>query len=117
MTRLIRGIKKTGMFLILGFCIQAANAGIEHDGDWFSENTLASVVKLSSIVEIYEVEGLPSNYSYRTRGGKPDFGNASVLSRKEDIWSVGTGVIISETGTIISNAHVTRAHIKPEIAR
>ena len=43
------------------------------EGDWFSTDTLSSVVKLSSLLCVYDLEGLPDNYTFRTKNGKPDF--------------------------------------------
>lgn len=87
----------------------------EHEGDWFSAETLSSVVKLSSLLEIYDVEGLPDDYTFRTKGGEPDFGNAELVAYRPELVSVGTGVLVTKSGLILSNAHVTRAYAVPEI--
>ena len=96
--------------------LMSVPAQTEHEGDWFSANTLASVVKLSSVIRTYEVEGLADNYQYHTKGNDPDFGKATVVSEREKFVAVGSGVVISKDGLIISNAHVTRAYLKPEIS-
>lgn len=104
------------IFILCGvFSLHSSFAQFEHEGDWFSANTLSSVVKLSSGIRIYEVEGLPNDYKYHTKGGEPDFGNANVISVQEKVVHVGTGVVISKDGLIVSNAHVTRGYIEPEI--
>ncbi|MBQ9205938.1 MAG: trypsin-like peptidase domain-containing protein [Treponema sp.] len=109
-------MKKTLFFVILTLsCIHPVLAQTEHEGDWFSAETLSSVVKLSSLLVTYDVEGLPRDYTYHTKGGEPDFGDALVVSESAELTHVGTGVIITKEGLIISNAHVTRAYIEPTI--
>lgn len=87
------------------------------DGDWFSKDTLSSVVKLNSIVNYYDVEGLPENYTFKLKGGKPDFGSANVISQDSSFTHVGSGVVVTKRGLVLSNAHVTRAYYYPAIAR
>lgn len=112
----VKIIKKACMAAALTAVISvAASAETEHDGDWVSTNTLASVVKLSSVISTYEVEGLPDSYSYHTKDGKPDFGDASIVSHTMELVHVGSGVLVTNDGLIISNAHVTRAYSEPAI--
>lgn len=85
------------------------------EGDWFSTDTLSSVVKLSSLLCVYDLEGLPDNYTFRTKNGKPDFGDATVVSEQSVLEHVGSGVVVTKQGMILSNAHVTRAYKIPEI--
>ncbi|MBR0098781.1 MAG: hypothetical protein IJP90_03600, partial [Treponema sp.] len=40
----------------------------------------SKVVKLSRFVEYYDVEGLPDDYVYRSKGGQPDFGSAKIIN-------------------------------------
>ena len=88
-----------------------------HDGDWFSADTLSSVVKLSSVLKFYDVEGLPENYTFKLKGGKPDFGDANVISQESVLAHVGSGVVVTRQGLILSNAHVTRAYCYPAVGR
>lgn len=92
-----------------------AQSGPAVAGDWFSVNTLASVVKLSSVITRYVVDGLPDDYAYATKNGKPDFGKATVVKQGDYFVGVGTGVVLTEEGLIISNAHVTEAYADPSI--
>ncbi|MBR0101845.1 MAG: trypsin-like peptidase domain-containing protein [Treponema sp.] len=116
MTNLVKKFNKSvlvAVFVSFFFCPIFAQS--EHEGDWFSADTLSSVVKLSSLLVTYDVEGLPDDYRYHTKGGNPDFGDANVVYEEANLTHVGTGVVISKEGMIISNAHVTRAYIEPSI--
>ena len=118
MTNLIKNIKRSVFLIVFSiFVFEPVFSQEEHEGDWFSLESLSSVVKLSSLLVTYDVEGLESDYKYRTKGGDPDFGDANVVSAEARLVHVGTGVVITKGGLIISNAHVTRAYIKPSIKK
>ena len=76
----------------------------------------SKVVKLSRFVEYYDVEGLPDDYVYRSKGGQPDFGSAKIINRELYSVGVGTGVVVTKTGLILTNAHVTNAYASPIIS-
>ena len=117
MIRLIQKIKKISILLAFsGFLLQHAVAQVEHEGDWFSAKTLSAVVTLSSLIVTYDVEGLPDDYKYHTKGGKADFGEATIVSNSARLRHIGSGVVVTNDGLIISNAHVTRAASKPKIS-
>ena len=105
-------IFRAALLFVFVFQIEAEN---QPEGDWFSADTLSSVVKLSSIVQVFKVEGLPDNYKFHMKGENPDFGDAVVLDETVSLEHVGTGVVVNKTGLILSNAHVTRAYSFPEI--
>ena len=75
----------------------------------------SKVVKLSRFVEYYDVEGLSDDYVYRSKGGLPDFGSAKIINRELYSVGVGTGVVVTKTGLILTNAHVTNAYSVPQI--
>lgn len=111
-------IRQTALCCFLSIavgCAAAAEspASAQPSGDWFSEQTLASVVKLGSVVTEYVLDGLPDDYSYSTKNGKPDFGTATLVEEKMEFVHVGTGVVVTPDGLILSNAHVTEAYNDP----
>ena len=59
---------------------QSLNEADYTSSDYISEETVASVVKLSSLLCIYTVDGLSDDYEYKTINGEPDFGNAQIIS-------------------------------------
>ena len=83
--------------------------------DYVSENTVASVVKLSSFYRVYEVEGLDDDYQYTETNDQPDFKGGKVIQQQPYYRHVGTGVVVTKTGLILSNAHVTSASTTPII--
>lgn len=116
---------KINIFLVLILFVFLNNQSFSQDKDVNAlsgndvnsilPNTIASVVKLSSLVHVYTVDNLNENYIYKEKDGYPDFENGIIVSEKEVLMHVGTGVVITPNGLIISNAHVTDCYSKPII--
>ena len=105
-----RFMKKRLLFSVLiAFCGTAIFAQTKGT-DSVSENSIASVVKLSSYFKVYEVEGLSDDYEYSESDGEPDFKGGKLIRTVPVFLHVGTGVIVTKNGMILSNAHVTGAY-------
>ena len=79
------------------------------DSSWVSPNTVAATVKLMMMGNTYIVDGLPDDYEYQEyEDGEPNFGKA-VITETLNTVSTGTGVIVTKSGLLFSNAHVTDA--------
>ena len=111
-------LRKIFLFVMIFSFSSMLTSGMYADSkssDYISENTVASVVKLSSYFRVYEVEGLSDDYSYTETNDQPDFKGGKVLSQTPYYRHVGTGVVVTKTGLILSNAHVTDAFKRPII--
>lgn len=117
----ITKIFKVALCFVSGLCFlggakSALNAYAEaKSSDTVSENTVAAVVKLSSYYKVYEIEGLPENYEYSEVNEMPDFKGGKVIREIPFFMHIGTGVVVTKTGLILSNAHVTSAGKQPMI--
>lgn len=78
--------------------------------DFVSDNSIASVVKLSVFYKVYEVQGLSDNYEYSEIDGEPDFKGGKIIREIPVFIHVGSGVIVSKNGIVLSNAHVTNSY-------
>lgn len=103
------------IFLLNSISLTGESNSFDKSSDWISDETVASVVKLSSLLKVYTVEGLASDYVYKSVNGSPDFGDATVVSEEEKLVHVGTGVIVTSQGLIMTNAHVFGAYLNAEI--
>lgn len=70
------------------------------------DQTIASVVKLGKIVDLYRVAGMPEYHQVTVEHGVPNFGGGSVKDKMTILFDLGSGVIVSEDGWLFTNAHV-----------
>ena len=101
-------LKKSLFSILFGFSVLSAFADFRNS-EYVSENSIASVVKLSSYFKVYEVEGLSEDYEYSETNGEPDFKGGKIIREVPVFLHVGTGVIVTKNGLVLSNAHVTGA--------
>jgi hypothetical protein len=87
------------LFLPLGLSAQQSSF-------WVSDETIASVVRLGKIYDVYLVSGMPQDHSVTVSYGQPDFGGGKVVEKDRQFMDLGSGVVITENGWIVSNAHV-----------
>jgi S1-C subfamily serine protease len=78
----------------------------QEDTTFVSDETIASVVRLGKIVDLYQVKGMPATHSVTVQYGVPNFGGGSVIDKQTIHFDLGSGVIVSEDGWIFTNAHV-----------
>lgn len=100
-------------FLISGFILLLTTAFItpvfaqERDTNWVSAETVASVVAIGKIFNVYVVKGMPDGHEVTVNFGVPDFGGGIVINKINYFTNIGSGVIVSEDGWIFTNWHVT----------
>ena len=92
-------------FLLFLLAVGVQGYGQE-ETTFVSDETIASVVRLGKIVDLYQVTGMPPNHQVSINYDVPDFGGGKVVNRMRIHFDLGSGVIISEDGWIFTNAHV-----------
>jgi hypothetical protein len=75
--------------------------------DFVDEKTISSVVQIGKIYNIFLVQGMPQGHRVTVNYGKPDFGGGKVVNQRSVFYNIGSGVIVTKNGWILSNAHVT----------
>jgi S1-C subfamily serine protease len=92
--------------LIISLLLLVVFHGFCQESDEISFQTVASVVRLGKVVDLYDVSGMPANYQPTVEYGIPNFGGGTVVYRQRYFWNLGSGVIITKDGWIFTNAHV-----------
>ena len=87
--------------LLLPFGLSAQQATT-----WVSDETIASVVRIGKIYDVYLVSGMPPEHRVTVSYGQPDFGGGEVLKKDRQFMDIGSGVVVTENGWLVSNAHV-----------
>jgi hypothetical protein len=83
-----------------------------------SDRTISSVVKLGAYFNLYEIQGAVQDIEVTMFMGRPDFGNASGKLIKSKLYKqIGSGVVISEDGYIVTNYHVASNVMKHRVIR
>jgi S1-C subfamily serine protease len=92
--------------LIFSFILLFASYGFSQESGEITNQTVASVVRLGKVMDLYVVSGMPANYQVTVNYGIPDFGGGTVANRQRYFWNLGSGVIITKNGWLFTNAHV-----------
>jgi hypothetical protein len=71
-----------------------------------SSPTIASVVRLGKIFDIFYVQNMPENHKITIDYGVPNFGGGTVAKRMKQFMDYGSGVIVTPDGWLVTNAHV-----------
>ncbi|MBN1698499.1 MAG: trypsin-like peptidase domain-containing protein [Spirochaetales bacterium] len=102
-------MKKTGktLALIIALLITATLQAAAQDANEVSPRTVASVVRLGKLMDLYVVKGMPANFQPTVEYGIPNFGGGkTVQPPKRYFWDLGSGVIVTKNGWLFTNAHV-----------
>ncbi len=91
--------------LVLAF-ILSAWVSAQQPTSWVSDETIASVARLGKIYDVYLVSGIPLDHEVTINYGQPDFGGGKVVSKERSYMDIGSGVVVTANGWIVSNAHV-----------
>ena len=73
---------------------------------WVSDQSIASVARLGKIYDVYLVSDMPPGHQVTVNYGQPDFGGGKVVNKERSFMDIGSGVVITKNGWIVSNAHV-----------
>ncbi len=98
--------KKIHAFLLITFLLLSFHGFAYQQSYWVSDQTIASVVQLGKVYDVYLISGMPDNHSVTLEYGVPDFGNGEIVEMKREFRNVGSGVIVTIDGWLVTNAHV-----------
>jgi S1-C subfamily serine protease len=86
--------------------VLSATISAQQPTSWVSDETIASVARLGKIYDVYLVSGMPFDHQVTINYGQPDFGGGKVVSTERTYMDIGSGVVVTPNGWIVSNAHV-----------
>jgi len=104
----VKSTKPARTLLAAAILLLALVAGLpaQQRSDWVSPETIASVVRLGKTFDLYIVSGIPAGHQVTVQYGTPDFGGGRIVHQERVYGDLGSGVIVSENGWMVSNAHV-----------
>ncbi|MBN2532344.1 MAG: trypsin-like peptidase domain-containing protein [Spirochaetales bacterium] len=93
------------MFIIIAFTTPVFTQ--QQNSNWVSAETVASVVAIGKIFNVYVVKNMPDGHEVTVNFGIPNFGGGTVVNKVNYFTNIGSGVLVSADGWIFTNWHVS----------
>jgi len=70
-------------------------------------SNISAAVQIFNYIDVFFVKNMPHEHTVTVKFGRPDFGGGTIIEQKNAILqNLGTGIIVTKDGWLISNSHV-----------